>query len=135
MTSRSEKFAQVVERLHAANELIYVVSTTGCRYFSRGTLYAHLEIDDRSQVYLFDPVTGFRVHAYRGMQHSQFLQIPHMQKFIQALARYVRWGGKLGLNELGPWPNSVLFGDPWGYGEDMEKIRKFAAEQGVYEKG
>lgn len=117
------------ERLAEANEVIRHVSNFGRRFFycARFDRIARLEITAGGRIVFVDDFTDRRVNPFREVRWKNFSHGGTLQRFVEALANYVRTGERMHPGHFGPW--TMLYGDLWGYGlEEMDKVRAAVAE-------
>lgn len=123
------------ERLRKANRLLGAIATCGRHFFSNPSSYSisQLELDGRNLLWFRDAYTNKRIYtAYKG-RWRHFSQGGTMRDLVLALCRFVRTGQKLHPRTFGPWPQEICDGDLWGYGKDMEVVRRSARELEVIE--
>lgn len=57
-----------------------------------------------------------------------------MREVVIKLSNFIRTGEPQQIS-LGPWPDWICKGDPWGYGAEMEDVRSSAAMHGLVPVG
>ena len=117
-----------VDRLQKANTLIEVIASTGRRFLCYGDRVAQLELDARGRVWFVDHYTGRRIYTHHPCVWRGFSSGETMRQFVEHLREYIFRGTLIPAWFFGPWPEWVSGGDLWGYGEDMEKVRRAAHE-------
>lgn len=121
------------QRLEKANQLIKSIAQCGRQFFynKEHDRTASIELDPRGRIWWIDDYTGTRIythysHRWRGFSHGAT-----MRTLVEHLRNYVFKGTLLPEGIFGPWPQWYSQGDPWGYGDDMQKVRKAAADLGL----
>ena len=113
------------ERLQAANTLLYVISRLGRCFFRYKDIVAQLELDRLGTVWWHDHYTDARVNTRYSRPWRDFSLGHTLEGFVAALCAYVTDGRLLDPRYFGIGHG---VGDPWGYKEDMEKVRYVAIE-------
>lgn len=115
------------ERLEAVNSLLLFISKHGRKFFrdeEKVSRFIFRDWVDESRHLYFQDKYGGEVYAYRTRYWSQrFSEGGTLQGLCKSFARYILDDEPLPKGCLGPYPDWVARGDPWGYGDDMEKVR------------
>lgn len=117
------------ERAERCNHLLKAIAATGRRFFRVEDGAACLRVDRRGHVYFVEGKTRIYTHyegGWRKFQHGGTLK-----NLIVAMRQYICGDRESLGGHLGPWPNWINQGDPWGYGSDMQGIRDRAKELGL----
>lgn len=130
MTSPYRKACRL-ERVRRANILISVIATTGRRFFfsRRDNRVAHFEMDDRGRIWFVDAHSNKRIytHGTNGRWRG-FGEGGTLRSLVCDLRDYIlKKPHRLSL----AYPTWYSDGDPWGYGQDMQKVRDKADELGI----
>ena len=56
-----------------------------------------------------------------------------LRQLVERLSEFIMWDRPIPAHILGPWPDWVCGGDPWGYGDDMDAVRAVARALGLVE--
>lgn len=111
------------KRLKIANQMIKIISDYGCRFFySEKTGNVAFLKFKKNRLYFVSEYSGKEIYL-----HYRYWKFHHggtLRSLINALKDYIYSKKLLPLNYLGPWPDWICNGDLWGYGDDMEKVRK-----------
>lgn len=115
------------QRLAKANQFLTVIASCGRQFFRTGERIARFEVRYTGRIWFFDDGSGKWICTHyrgrwRGFSHGGTLR-----RLIDGLVMYIQRGASV-CGELGPWPEWYSDGDPWGYGADMEIVRRCAAE-------
>lgn len=115
------------DRVERANQFLTVIASCGRRFFRTGERTARFEVRYTGRIWFCDDWSGKWICTHyhgrwRGFSHGGTLR-----RLIDRLATYIQHGAFAG-GDLGPWPEWYSDGDPWGYGADMEIVRRHAAE-------
>ncbi len=119
------------ERAEHANALLMVVASHGRRFFrdERDGTITRFEVGARGEVWLHDKYTKRRIYTqYEQGRWRGFSEGGTLRDLCRALRDYIRHGKPIAPGWFGPWPDYVCGGDLWGYGEDMETIRREVAK-------
>jgi hypothetical protein len=114
------------KRLAKMNELLRFIGDHGRRFFYYKGNYSHFQL--RSNGLWLIQHYGDPVYVHRG-NYSKFTNGGTLKLFIESLVRYYFEGKKIYLK----WPQWCSEGDPWDYGEDMDKVRTKAIELGIHQ--
>jgi hypothetical protein len=119
-------------RLRRANVLIQAISRKGRKFFScPDGSWATFEFDDRGRLWWNDR-GGQKVYLHQpdSARLNGFSEGGTLRNLVMTLKVYIMDGNQLRYS-LGPWPLWLCEGDLWGYGNDMEHIRKVARRLGI----
>lgn len=120
------------QRLEAANAFIKAISDCGRRFFynkDSGDV-AYLELGKRGHVFFIDDYTKKRVYTHYKYRWSGFTHGGTLRGLIKSLREFVKRGHLLNADYFQPeYPNG--FRNPWGYGDDILKVRQAAIDLGL----
>lgn len=122
------------ERLKAANEFIQAIGDCGRRFFWSATnaRYARMEFDARGRLWWIDDYSEKRIYMHtsdcarwRGFTHGGTLK-----SLAKAMRDFVMRGETLSATYFTPreW---IGGGHPWGYGDDILKVRDSGLRLGI----
>lgn len=132
---KADKLDKRRQRCRKANALIMVIASCGRTFFrSRAGRFAYLEVDDRGRVWFISEWKGERVYTHRSGRWRGFHHGGTLKNLIEALRDFIMKDKRLNPYIFGPWGEWVCGGDLWGYGDDMEHIRRMAGVLGVTRK-
>ena len=116
-------------RLRIANDFIRVIASHGRRFFYYQGYVTRLEVDARGRIWLVDKYMQKRVDTHRrNSRWNSFTEGGTMRGLVESLRDYVLGRAPLPLNHLGPAPEWMSGGDPWGYGPvAMDAVRRECA--------
>ena len=115
------------QRLERANQFLTAIASCGRQFFRTGERIARFEVRYTGRIWFCDDRSGKWVYVhYRGRWRG-FSHGGSLRRLIDRLAAYIQHGA-FAAGDLGPWPEWYSDGDPWGYGADMEIVRRRAAE-------
>lgn len=114
------------KRAEKANKFIRVIASCGRRFFGYGVV-SHFIVDNRGRVWFWDGGSGRKIYTHYRFQWRGFSEGGTLETLVRDLKEYIQQG-KVQISNLGPWPMWICDGDLWGYGDDMEKVRKAAKE-------
>jgi len=122
------------QRLAAANEFIKSIAGCGRNFFSENSdlrnkvenpFVSTLEIDNRGRVWFIDYYTKKRIYTHYSGRWNGFTSGGTLRDIIISLRNYVKLGSKLRANYFNPdWGHG--FGNPWGYGDEILKVKEAA---------
>lgn len=121
------------ERLKRANEFITVIASCGRKFFEHEGFIATLELSSTGRVFFIDDYTKKRVYTHQyGYRWGEFSHGGTMKNLIQCLRDFITKGEIMYADYFQPtmgngWPN------PWGYGDDILKVREAAVRLGIAE--
>lgn len=123
------------ERLEKANEFIKTIASCGHKFFNHEGFISYFEFDDCRRIYFIDHYTKKMIYThYKGLWRG-FTNGGTLKTLIELLRDYISTGWPMKTTLLGPWSDSCCKGDLWGYGEDMEIVRKKAYDLQIWEGG
>lgn len=111
------------KRLKIANKFIKIISSYGRRFFysEKSNKIAFLKLKNNHIYYVSE---FLEKEIYLHYRYWTFHHGGTLRCLIEALKEYIMGRIELPLNHLGPWRKEICNGDLWGYGDDMEKVRK-----------
>lgn len=114
------------ERAEHANQLLRIVASYGRRFFhdERDGAVTFFQVGSRGEVWLHDKYTKRRVYTQYEGRWRGFSEGGTLRDLCRALRDYIRAGKPISPGWFGPWPEHVCGGDLWGYGEDMDPLRR-----------
>lgn len=115
-------------RAEKINVLIAAIASCGRRFFHHQGNIARMEVDERGRVWWVDHYSGKQVYTHRQWLGRGFTSGGTLNRLVCAFRDYIMTGAPVKRGHFGPWPEWICDGDPWGYGEDMEKVRVAAKE-------
>ena len=121
------------ERLAKANQAIEIIARFGRKFFSHHLFITRLELDQRGLVWLIDGYSHKRIYPYGNHRWKGFSEGGTLRALIIALRNYISKGDLVPPQHFGPWPKWYSEGEPWGYGEDMVKVREEVGKLGILE--
>lgn len=130
---KPRKFKKRYRRAEKVNELIRTIATCGRRFLSYCDNIGRMSVDEIGRIWYRDAYTKKQIYMhvqYLG-SNRDFTEGGTMWDLLKAFKGYIMNEEKLPPKAFGPWPDFICRGDPWGYGEDMQKIRDKAAELGL----
>jgi hypothetical protein len=119
------------ERLNTANAIIRVIGSYGRHFLSensdRQTLvtdpfFAYFKVDGRNELWYVDRYTRKPI-LVRHQEWPGFSDGGTLHSLVAHLGRFIKGGSDVVMRAFGPWPEWICGGDPWGYGDDMQKVR------------
>jgi hypothetical protein len=122
------------DRLNKANELIALIAGCGRKFFAHNGRISHFEIDQRGRIWFIDAYREARIytHFISGRWHG-FSEGGTLRDLVIRLRDFISIGKKI-TGVFGPFPDWYSEGDPWGYGQDMQKVAEKALELAISEK-
>ena len=120
------------QRLCAANALISAIASCGHHFLHSNGTDGFLSIDGRGLVWYHDPASKHCIYTHTDRSWKKFNGGGTMQSLIIALRKFIMHGTTLNKGSLGPWPEWLCDGDPWGYGGDMHIVRAAAVRNGLF---
>lgn len=120
----SERIDEYRVRCKRANQLLQRIATSGRCFFAHKGRISRFEVDDRGRVWFIDKYRCRRLycHGRHALPTRYFSEGGTLRSLCLDLVEYIRTGKPLG-RQLGPFPDWICDGDPWGYGADMELVR------------
>jgi hypothetical protein len=131
--------AERLRRLAIANQVLVICASYGRRFFSQDAdklvrmdtpRISRFEFDARRRLWYIDKWRGARIYVHhdpsyrRGWSHrfSDGGTLLYLCEMLRDYTLCRRPDIHLGL--FGPWPEHICGGDLWGYGPDMEIVRR-----------
>jgi len=121
-------------RVDASNELLRTIASCGRRFFSNPDGTDRLELDRRGRVWFVSMWNHNRIYTHYRYWWRKFPYGGTLKDLIVYLRKFIMSGQQLHPLAFGPWPEWVCAGDLWGYGDDMEKVRRAAFRLGIIRK-
>lgn len=119
------------ERLETANKMLTTIASCGRKFFAHEDRVSQFDIDHRGRVWFTDKYTRKRIYVqYKGNWRG-FSDGGTLRALVERLRDFITQGKALPSGIFGPWPEWVCGGDLWGYGADMESVRKMASQMGI----
>jgi hypothetical protein len=118
------------KRLEKVNQIIQTISEVGRKFF-RYKEVSRFEIDARGKIWFVDGYRGKRIYAHYKHSWRGFSEGGTLMSICKEFVDYIRKGTLLHPRTFGPFASWVCDGDPWGYRDDMEIVRKKAVELGI----
>jgi hypothetical protein len=116
-------------RMKQMNYLLKVISRTGRRFFYHNPgdgpeRVSQFSFDGRGRLWLTDKYTEKRIYtAYPG-PWKYFSDGGTLRDLIRHMRIFIMTGKQVDPSIFGPWPDWLCEGDLWGYGRDMEIVRR-----------
>ena len=119
------------QRLKAANEFIAVIASCGRNFFEYKGFVAKLELSDTGRVFFIDHYTKKRIYTHRKyVQWDGFTSGGTMKSLVESMRDFITKGDLLSAGYFRQdYGNG--FGNPWGYGEDILKVKDAAIRLGL----
>jgi hypothetical protein len=120
-------------RLEAANKWLQVIASCGRQFFRWKDQVAWLSRDGRGRIWFVDHYSGKRIYTHQKGHWKRFSSGGTMKTLIECLRDFVAKGQALPARNglTGPWPYWYCGGDLWGYGYDMERVRREGKKLGI----
>lgn len=118
-------------RLELVNAIIRVIGAHGRHFLSensdrreliRNPFFAHFQVDKRNELWYVDRYTRMPI-LIRLRDWDGFSDGGTLRSLIEHFGRFITGGANIENRLFGPWPEWICGGDPWGYGDDMKKVR------------
>ncbi len=126
------------ERIQKVNQLIQTIALCGRKFFSTAKFnrISRFELAENGRLYFWDKYTNERLplsHNKSRRWEQYFTEGGTLKRLVEQLANHIKTGKPI-TNQyvFGPWEDWMCKGDLWGYGDDMEIVRKSAKELGIY---
>jgi hypothetical protein len=119
------------KRLKTVNAMIRVIGSYGRHFLSensdRQTLiadpfFAYFVVDGRNELWYVDRYTRKPILVRHRDWHG-FSDGGTLHSLVRHFAHYIEGGANIVMGAFGPWPEWRCGGDPWGYGDDMQRVR------------
>jgi len=129
------------ERLDAANEFISVIASCGRNFFSENSdmrgdrrvsnpFVSTMEVDGRGKVWFTDYYTKKRIYTHYSGDWRGFTSGGTLRNIVQSLRDFIKRDAKMRKEYFQPDMGNG-FNNPWGYGEDILKIKESAVRLGI----
>lgn len=122
------------ERAEQANRFIAVIAGCGRKFFAHNGRVSRFDVDARGRVWFIDAYREARIYTHYEGRWRGFSEGGTLRDLVIRLRDFIR-DGTMAAIHLGPWPEWLCNGDPWGYGHDMLKVRQAAQAVGVVPSG
>lgn len=120
-----------LERLEKSNELIIAIASCGRKFFRYGDSVAYFKLDENQRLWWIDEYSKKGLQLHNRYWPQKFSHGGTLQALVAALKNYILYDTILPSQAyLGPW-DWCGNNDRWGYGDDMEIVRKAAIDLGV----
>lgn len=113
------------EKIETSNKMIKIISDHGRRFFYYRGDVGYFKTKNK-RLYFVDEFTKKEIYLY--YRYWSFHHGGTLRALVNALKEYIMNRAEFPLNHLGPWPEYLCGGDPWGYGKEMETVRNKCAE-------
>lgn len=119
------------DRLKNANEFIAVIASCGRKFFEHQGFVSTLELSSTGRVFFIDYYSRKRIYTHRyNCRWHGFTSGGTMKRLIEALRDYITKGATMRATYFQPDMGNG-FGNPWGYGDDILKVRDAALRLGI----
>ena len=119
------------ERLEAANELMKVIANCGRKFFRYKDFISSLELSSTDRVFFIDQYTKKRIYTHRYYcRWDGFTGGGTMKMMIESLRDFITKDSKM-RKEYFQHDMGNGFCNPWGYGEDILKVKEAAVRFGI----
>ena len=115
------------DRLAAANKFLETIAGCGRKFFRHGYFVSTLELSSSGKVFFIDYYTEKRINTHKEGHWNGFTSGGSLKMLIGALRDFVITGEKLNAKYFDPEIS------PWGYGEDILKVKESAIALGIAE--
>lgn len=118
-------------RMEQVNASIRVIGSLGRRFLSENSdrrnpvenpWFAHFTVDQRNEIWFMDRYTRkgilIRLREWPGFSDGGTLR-----DLVTHMAAYIEGREPFPMRHFGPAPKWCSNGDPWAYGDDMQKVR------------
>lgn len=135
----TEKEFQRQLRLQRANAIIGTISNCGRRFFRQSIdgRVSKFEIAENGRLYFRDKYSDRLLpcsHTKGKAWQCYFSEGGTLKWLVESLANYIKTGKTIAPIVFGPWSPMTCNGDPWGYGDDMERVRDHARRLRIVEE-
>jgi len=119
------------DRLRNANEFIRVIANCGRRFFEHKGFVSTLELSPTGRVFFIDYYTKKRIYTHRKyVRWAGFTSGGTMKSLVESMRDYITKGTQMRATYFQPEMGNG-FSNPWGYGEDILKVRDAAVKLGL----
>lgn len=128
-----------IDRLKAANEFIKVIASCGRKFFSENAdnfnkvdapFVASMEVDKHGKVWFIDSYTKKRIYTHYRYDWKGFSNGGTLKSLVCNLRDFIKRGDTLRKEYFQPEMGEG-FRNPWGYGEDILKVKDAAVSLGI----
>lgn len=116
------------ERIGRVNKLLATIGNCGRRFFYHKGTYAKFSQDDRGKIWFQDHWSGKKIYTHYHGPWRGFSGGGTLKALVEALREHIITGEPINPYHFGPWHQSLCEGDLWGYGADMEQVRRMAKQ-------
>ena len=111
---------------------LFIVAIAGCgrRFFAHNGRVSRFEVDARGRVWFIDAYRERPIYTHYEGRWRDFSDGGTLRSLVISLRDFIRTGEQKNI-QLGPWPEWICRGDPWGYGEAMAQVRAAAVTHGL----
>ncbi len=118
-------------RLNAANEFIEVIAGCGRMFLRHRENVASLELSDQGRVFFNDHYSGKKIYTHRKyVVWRGFTSGGTMKGIVECLRDFITKGEQMNASYFQPEMGNG-FENPWGYGEDILKVKAAAIRLGI----
>jgi hypothetical protein len=119
------------DRLEAANEFIKVIAGCGRKFFEHKGFISSLELSPTGRVFFIDYYTKKRIYTHRKYcRWDGFTSGGTMKALIESLRDFITKGQTMNASYFQPEMGNG-FKNPWGYGEEILKVKAAAIRLGI----
>jgi len=119
------------QRLKAANEFIAVIASCGRKFFEYKGFVSTLELSETGRVFFIDHYTKKRIYTHRKyVRWDGFTSGGTMKNLVESMRDFITKGKTMRSGYFQPEMDNG-FENPWGYGEDILKVRAAAIRLGL----
>lgn len=116
------------ERLKAANEFIKVIAGCGRKFFRHGEFVSYMEVSKHGHIFFIDYYTKKRIYTHStNREWDGFTSGGTLKDLVKSLRDYIAGDSYINAD----YYSSTTVRDPWGYGDDMFKVREAAIKLGL----
>ena len=122
------------ERLEKSNEFIAVIAGCGRRFFEHKGFVSTLELSETGRVFFIDYYTKKRIYTHRKYcRWDGFTSGGTLKSLVENLRDFITQGKTLRAEYFQPDMGNG-FKNPWGYGDDILKVKSAAIKLGIAHK-
>ena len=119
------------ERLKNSNEFIKVIASCGRFFFQHNGFISTLELSPTGRVFFIDSYTKKRIYTHRKyVRWDGFTNGGTMKRLVESMRDYITKGTQMRAAYFQPEMDNG-FENPWGYGDDILKVREAAVRLGL----
>ena len=121
------------KRLATVNAIIRVIGSHGRHFLSENSdhrtlvknpFFAHFIVDRRNEIWYVDRASRKAVLVRSERRWTHFNDGGTLRDLVKHFAEHIETGKPINPRYFGPYPEWSCGGDPWGYGEDMVRVRE-----------